>query len=563
MYLCAVNDANSKRDMEIKQFIRTQWQAFRAWQENPQVYRMDETEHVCNNCGHTFKGNYCPVCSQSARHGRIGWLTLWEGFGQLWGIESRSAVYTLWQLLWRPGYLVRDYISGKRQVSYPPVKLLFILAAIIAVVQFFFPVPAKEPTVTGFQYLDFALTWLQNHENIDALLSGCIFILPTWWLFRNAPGYPRHTIPEGFFIQVYVAILSFLFASVFAESTLLAVTLSYAYMYMIYKQLFGYGYWGTLWRLVVNAVMSLSVLFVLIIIGLTISELWKKDLYVHTQEGATTDLFYVCSTETSDWINEQGDTVHFADMNKPEHRAALFTEIHGVHELVCPENCNFYAPYYNQATREGLLCDTTLFRSRCAQASEEVIQAFDKYMELNNQGRPFVLMGYSQGGYAVVELIKHLTAEQASRMVAAYVIGYQVTESDLQHPNIRAAKSATDTGVTICYNSVASPDAEIPVLSGQTAIGINPVNWCTDATPATYVFDYDDIHDTLTATLDPVSHLTVIAGYDGAYPMLPFVGKEGNYHGLEIPLYYRSLKQNIALRCEVMQKMSNLEQIEL
>ena len=291
MYLCAVNDANSKRDMEIKQFIRTQWQAFRAWQENPQVYRMDETEHVCNNCGHTFKGNYCPVCSQSARHGRIGWLTLWEGFGQLWGIESRSAVYTLWQLLWRPGYLVRDYISGKRQVSYPPVKLLFILAAIIAVVQFFFPVPAKEPTVTGFQYLDFALTWLQNHENIDALLSGCIFILPTWWLFRNAPGYPRHTIPEGFFIQVYVAILSFLFASVFAESTLLAVTLSYAYMYMIYKQLFGYGYWGTLWRLVVNAVMSLSVLFVLIIIGLTISELWKKDLYVHTQEGATTDLF--------------------------------------------------------------------------------------------------------------------------------------------------------------------------------------------------------------------------------------------------------------------------------
>ena len=549
--------------MEIKQFIRTQWQAFRAWQENPQVYRMDETEHVCNNCGHTFKGNYCPVCSQSARHGRIGWLTLWEGFGQLWGIESRSAVYTLWQLLWRPGYLVRDYISGKRQVSYPPVKLLFILAAIIAVVQFFFPVPAKEPTVTGFQYLDFALTWLQNHENIDALLSGCIFILPTWWLFRNAPGYPRHTIPEGFFIQVYVAILSFLFASVFAESTLLAVTLSYAYMYMIYKQLFGYGYWGTLWRLVVNAVMSLSVLFVLIIIGLTISELWKKDLYVHTQEGATTDLFYVCSTETSDWINEQGDTVHFADMNKPEHRAALFTEIHGVHELVCPENCNFYAPYYNQATREGLLCDTTLFRSRCAQASEEVIQAFDKYMELNNQGRPFVLMGYSQGGYAVVELIKHLTAEQASRMVAAYVIGYQVTESDLQHPNIRAAKSATDTGVTICYNSVASPDAEIPVLSGQTAIGINPVNWCTDATPATYVFDYDDIHDTLTATLDPVSHLTVIAGYDGAYPMLPFVGKEGNYHGLEIPLYYRSLKQNIALRCEVMQKMSNLEQIEL
>ena len=548
--------------MEIKQYIRAKWQAFRAWQENPRAYRMDETEHVCNNCGHTFKGNYCPVCSQSARHGRIGWLTLWEGFGQLWGVDSKSGIYTLWQLFWRPGYLVRDYISGKRQVSYPPVKLLFILAAIIAVVQYFFPVPEKEPVFTGFRYLDFALNWLQNHENIEALLSGCIFILPTWWLFRNAPRYPHHTIPEGFFVQVYVAILSFLFASVFAESTPLAVTLSYAYMYMIYKQLFGYDYWGTLWRLVVSAVMSFVVLFVLIIIGLTISEIWKKDLYVHTNEGAKTDIFYVCSTEISDWINEQGDTVHFADMNKPGHRAALFTEIHGVDELVCPEKCNFYAPFYNQATKEGLLRDTALFGPRCAQASEEVIQAFDSYMLLKNQDRPFVLMGYSQGGYAVVELLKHLTPEQASRLVAAYIIGYQVTESDLQHPNIRAAQSATDTGVTICYNSVASPDAGIPVLSGQTVIGINPVNWCTDATPATYVFDYDDANDTITATLDPVSHLTVIEGYDGAYPMLPFVGKEGNYHCLEIPLYYRSLKQNIALRSEAKHGMLNGDKIK-
>ena len=323
--------------MRIGPFLRTRWQAFRAWQENPRTYRLDQTEHVCNNCGHTFRGNYCPVCSQAARHGRIGWLTLWEGIGQLWGIESRSAIYTLWQLIWRPGYLVRDYISGKRQVSYPPVKLLFILAAIIAVVQFFLPMPVKEPIVTGFRYLDLALTWLQNHENIEALLSGCIFILPTWWLFRNAPRYPHHTIPEGFFVQVYVAILSFLFSSIFAESKPLSVTLSYAYMYMIYKQLFGYGYWGTLWRLVVNTVMSLAVIFALIVIGLTISEIWKKDLYTHT-------------------------------------------------------------------------------------------------------------------------------------------------------------------------------------------------------------------NDTLTATMDTVSHLTVIEGYDGAYPMLPFVGKEGNYHCLEIPLYYRSLRQNIAAR---------------
>ena len=274
----------------------------------------------------------------------------------------------------------------------------------------------------------------------------------------------------------------------------------------------------------------------------------QAEFYTHMRDHAGADIFYVCSTETSDWINAQGDTVHFADMTRPEHRAALYGEMHGVDSLVCPEMFNFYAPYYNQATMEGLLRDTANFVPRCAKATQEIVTAFDDYMEHLNQGRPFVLMGYSQGAYAVVELLKRFTPEQAARMVAAYVIGYQVTESDLRYPYIRAAQSATDTGVTICYNSVVSTDAEIPVLSGQTMIGINPVNWATDATPASYVFDYGGVDITLTATLDTLAHLTVIKGYNGACPVIPFVGKQGNFHCLEIPLYYRSLRENITTR---------------
>ena len=297
--------------------------------------------------------------------------------------------------------------------------------------------------------------------------------------------------------------------------------------------------------------MKHPITFLLLLMG---SLSIQAELYIHTRANATADIFYVCSTETSDWINAQGDTVHFADMNRPEQHAALYAEMHGVDSLVCPENCHFYAPYYNQATLEGLLRDTANFIPRCAQATHQIVAAFDDYMQRLNQGRPFVLMGYSQGAYAVVELLKRLTPEQASRMVAAYVIGYQVTETDLTYPFIRAAQSASDTGVTICYNSVASTDAEIPVLSGQTAIGINPVNWTTDATPVRYVFDYGGANLTLTAALDPLTHLTVISGYNGACPLIPFVGKQGNYHCLEIPLYYRSLKENILLRCRTKAK---------
>jgi len=288
----------------------------------------------------------------------------------------------------------------------------------------------------------------------------------------------------------------------------------------------------------------LGVVFVLLMSACTQTDRW----YIHMQDGAETDIFYVCSTETSDWINAQGDTMHFADMNRPEHLEALYSEMRGVDSLICPESCNFYAPYYNQATIEGLLRDTIFFRPRCAKATKEVKRAFAYYMRYFNHGRRFVLVGYSQGAYAVVELLKGLTAEQAERMVAAYVIGYKVTKEDLSYPFIRTAKGACDTGVTICYNSVASVEAAIPVLSGSTAVGINPVNWQTDATHATYLYDFAGACDTLTATLDTLTHLTLISGYNGVCPQVPFCGREGNYHCLEIPLYYRFLKENIALR---------------
>jgi len=264
----------------VRQVLSIKWTAFRAWQESPIEYKMDGSAHVCNNCGYRYRGNYCPRCSQSAHHGRISWLAMWQGIGQLWGIESRSAIYTLWQLLWRPGYLVRDYISGKRQVSYPPVKLLFILAAVVALIQFFFPRPATDISEIGYQYVDYALRWLDEHQSISALANGCIFILPTWILFRNAPLYPNHSIPEGFFLQVYIAILTFLLSSFFAEGALASTVLIVLYTFATYKQLFGYGYWGTFWRLLICFALSLVILVIFIIIGIAIS---KLHIFTNTQ----------------------------------------------------------------------------------------------------------------------------------------------------------------------------------------------------------------------------------------------------------------------------------------
>lgn len=66
----------------------------------------------------------------------------------------------------------------------------------------------------------------------------------------------------------------------------------------------------------------------------------------------------------------------------------------------------------------------------------------------------------------------------AKRMVAAYVIGYSVTEEELStNPHVKFAENADDTGVIVSYSTEA-PEIEgknNTVLDGS--IAINPISW--------------------------------------------------------------------------------------
>ena len=81
-------------------------------------------------------------------------------------------------------------------------------------------------------------------------------IIPTWILFRHSPRHTRHTIPEGFFIQVFLSVIQVVinilvipFAIINSDLTTgIAALFIMLYYIITYKQLFGYKLWGTLWR---------------------------------------------------------------------------------------------------------------------------------------------------------------------------------------------------------------------------------------------------------------------------------------------------------------------------
>ena len=108
---------------------------------------------------------YANILDVSATLGPIGWSSVRQSVMDIWGLgsRSRSVLYSVWQLLFRPGYFISDYISGKRQVSFPPIRMLFILAVAYAIIFLWL-----FPDLKGLGYgLDFSVFGFTADEGIN------------------------------------------------------------------------------------------------------------------------------------------------------------------------------------------------------------------------------------------------------------------------------------------------------------------------------------------------------------------------------------------------------------
>ena len=160
------------------------------------------------NCGTTFTDNYCPHCGQKASTGRLTWDNVKESVMNVWGVGNRSMPYSLLQLLGRPGYFIRDYLSGKRQDSYPPFRMFLVVAVVYMIVRKLVGSPeivTSTDTDRDFYLIELFTTWCLNNPGWGLIIICCLFILPTWLIFRFSPSYPKHTLPEGFYIQVFIS----------------------------------------------------------------------------------------------------------------------------------------------------------------------------------------------------------------------------------------------------------------------------------------------------------------------------------------------------------------------
>lgn len=270
------------------------------------------------------------------------------------------------------------------------------------------------------------------------------------------------------------------------------------------------------------------------------------------------DVFYVYPTVSS---NSSGQM----DITDDDERA-LGVGIFKAQASVFEASANVFAPYYRQMSTQvelpesGLATDTKAFK----QGAQDVEEAFDYFIKNLNENRPFIIAGHSQGTMALIELIKNRFGSDAAlreRLVAAYLIGYTVTDSDLALAGLSAAQGATDLGVVITYNT-QSPTSEGGPMLMDGAHCINPLNWSTgDEYVAASenmgsVFFNDETGELLReesaycgAQIDSASGaLTTTIPEGENLEIGPY--SEGVYHRYDYAFWYRNLEQNISDRIE-------------
>lgn len=255
------------------------------------------------------------------------------------------------------------------------------------------------------------------------------------------------------------------------------------------------------------------------------------------------DLFYIVSTEVIASTDDAGQEVYNAVLTQAE-KEMLQQEMDFIAAQL-GDSLNMYAPYYHQFTMNAILLPRDSFQMAFDKAQEEVKQAFEYYIHHYNTDRPFVIVGFSQGAMMIPALLTAMSDETYNRCKGAYMMGYRLTCEDLQNPRLTPARGEKD-GKVISFNSVSSADKQWPFISGDAATCINPLNWTTDATPATLFYQ----QDTITIVQDTVSHL-LLCNVDSERYYLPGTEpwyEHGCLHHWDILFYNDALHKNILKR---------------
>lgn len=143
--------------------------------------------------------------------------------------------------------------------------------------------------------------------------------------------------------------------------------------------------------------------------------------------------------------------------------------------------CNIFAPRYREANIFAYFGSTEDRDELLGFAYQDVKRAFEYYLQHDNQGKPFIIAGHSQGSHHAQRLLQEVIdkTDLHERMVAAYVIGsilIPVSPSwfaSMDH--ITACKNAEELSCVVHWDSM--PEGTPAYERADESLCSNPLSW--------------------------------------------------------------------------------------
>jgi Protein of unknown function (DUF3089) len=159
--------------------------------------------------------------------------------------------------------------------------------------------------------------------------------------------------------------------------------------------------------------------------------------------------------------------------------------------------CRVFAPVYRQVTLAGIGLGASSGTPDPALALADVRSAFQDYLQNYNHGRPFVLIGHSQGSFVLRSLIKDdvdSVPAVRSRLLSAILLGGNVlvkTGSDIggDFQHIPACHSEWQVGCVVAFSTFDTPVLAnskfgISSVAGESVLCTNPGDLADSSQPA-------------------------------------------------------------------------------
>ena len=285
--------------------------------------------------------------------------------------------------------------------------------------------------------------------------------------------------------------------------------------------------------------------------------------YYGIGEGKDADLFLICPTVD---MGTDGNLNMSMDDEKVK---ANFTGALNMEKGIYEDSAVMYAPFYRQIVFPLYLGSEEDMKPYLDIAYDDVSAAFEYYMENINDGRPLILAGFSQGAQHALRLLEDYfdDPEYSDLLVAAYCIGWRITAEDLERSShLKMAEGEDDTGVIVMFSTEApEADSSIIVPAGIRTLGINPLNWRTDSTPADRSLNigacFTDYSGAITGEIPNLTgcYLDEERGTLKAVDIIPedysnSLFPDGVYHLYDYQFFFRNLEENVRTRLESWQE---------